>query len=273
MHHQRVQQEKKKLNLELEKLRGKHVDYEKKYDEMAEKYSHLMKEKMLIKLERDRLKTRAQIQREMNPNVAHGEAMAEDEKEEKFSKTKSSADKVKFTPFPPDERPNPHADEEIKPFEYKSTILYKTFKGHEMAISGLALHPRKPILATVSDDLSWKLWTIPQGELIMSGEGHKEWISSVKFHPRGLHILTSSGDCTVKIWDFTNTACTHTFKDHTQSVWDIDVHDTGDFFASGGMDHLGKVFDINVGKCRHSLRGHVDSVNSVRFQPYSNILC
>ena len=38
------------------------------------------------------------------------------------------------------------------------------------------------------------------------------------------------------------------------------------------MDHLAKIFDINVGKCRHSLRGHVDSVNSVRFQPYSNIV-
>ncbi len=40
--------------------------FEKKYDETADKFSHLMKEKMLIKLERDRLKTRAQIQREMN---------------------------------------------------------------------------------------------------------------------------------------------------------------------------------------------------------------
>ncbi len=63
MHHQRVQQEKKKLNMELEKLRNEHLDEEKKYDEMAEKYSSLMKEKMLIKLERDRLKTRAQIQK------------------------------------------------------------------------------------------------------------------------------------------------------------------------------------------------------------------
>ena len=50
MHHQRVQQEKKKLNSELEKLRNDHLLQEQKYDEMAEKYSNIMKEKMLIKL-------------------------------------------------------------------------------------------------------------------------------------------------------------------------------------------------------------------------------
>ena len=50
MHHQRVQQEKKKLNFDLEKLRNSHIVFEKRYDEMADKYSHLMKEKMLIKL-------------------------------------------------------------------------------------------------------------------------------------------------------------------------------------------------------------------------------
>ena len=43
MHHQRVQQEKKKLNMELERLRNDHLQDETKYDEMAEKYSNLMK--------------------------------------------------------------------------------------------------------------------------------------------------------------------------------------------------------------------------------------
>lgn len=38
-----------------------------------------------------------------------------------------------------------------------------------MSVTAISLHPRKPIVATVSDDLSWKIMTIPQGELIMSG--------------------------------------------------------------------------------------------------------
>lgn len=42
-----------------------------------------------------------------------------------------------------------------------------------MAIASIDLHPKKPVLATGSDDYSFKLMTVPQGELIMSGEGHK----------------------------------------------------------------------------------------------------
>jgi sperm-associated antigen 16 protein len=89
MHHQRVQQEKKKLNYDLEKLRNNHIVFEKRYDEMADKYSRLMKEKMLIKLERDRLKTRAQIQKEINQN-SPGSVSSEpaNASPDKLSKTK-----------------------------------------------------------------------------------------------------------------------------------------------------------------------------------------
>lgn len=62
MHHQRVQQEKKRLNGDIEKLKNLHVEYETKYDELTDKYTHAMKEKMLLKLERDRLKARVQVQ-------------------------------------------------------------------------------------------------------------------------------------------------------------------------------------------------------------------
>jgi WD40 repeat protein len=86
--------------------------------------------------------------------------------------------------------------------------------GHMMSIPSIALHPRKSILATASDDYTWKIWTIPQGDLIMSGEGHKDWVSGIAFHPRGSHLATSSGDCTIKIWDFMNASCSHTFKEH-----------------------------------------------------------
>ena len=43
-------------------------------------------------------------------------------------------------------------------------------QGHLLAVTSLARHPSKPILVTCSDDLTWRMWHLPQGELIMTGE-------------------------------------------------------------------------------------------------------
>ena len=32
------------------------------------------------------------------------------------------------------------------------------------------------VIGTASDDHTWKLWSSPSGELVMSGEGHKDWV-------------------------------------------------------------------------------------------------
>jgi hypothetical protein len=39
----------------LDKLNGLHVSYEKKYEELMKKYERAMKEKMLLKLEKEKL--------------------------------------------------------------------------------------------------------------------------------------------------------------------------------------------------------------------------
>ena len=48
----------------------------------------------------------------------------------------------------------------------------KTIKGHLMGVTSLDYNQKKDILATGSDDTTWKLWSVPSGDLIMSGEGH-----------------------------------------------------------------------------------------------------
>jgi|LakMenEpi03Aug12_release.lakeMendotaPanAssembly.Ray.scaffolds.fasta_scaffold3472403_2 hypothetical protein len=65
---------------------------------------------MLIKLERDRLKTRAQIQREMSQNV-HSSASVDNKNLETQSINTNTLKntKTKWTPFPSDERANPFA--------------------------------------------------------------------------------------------------------------------------------------------------------------------
>lgn len=69
--------------------------------------------------------------------------------------------KKKLTPFPADDRANPYSGLTFETHPYKNAILSKTFKGHMMAISSIAMHPKKSICATASDDFTWKIWTLP----------------------------------------------------------------------------------------------------------------
>lgn len=165
-------------------------------------------------------------------------------------------------PIPKRERFNPALNET---FEATGPHLSNrnTYKGHLQSITSLSYNPKKDIVATGSDDTTWKLWSIPTGDLIMSGEGHQDWVGGLAFHPRGNLLATASGDGTVKIWDFVNACCAHTWTEHGQPVWKVAYHDTGDFLLSCSMDHTVKMWDMNMEKSRFTYRGHVDSVNSV----------
>lgn len=167
----------------------------------------------------------------------------------------------------------------------------------ELPVSCVALHPKKEIVVTGSDDQSWYLWSVPnnkarndaavtndedpedrqsprfqQAELLMTGVGHSDWISSCDFHSSGNLIATGSGDATVRIWDLQEQCQAHTFNDHQNAVWDVNFHCSGDFVASGSMDTTAKIWDLHSLRCRSTLRGHSDSINALEFLAFSNTL-
>ena len=90
-----------------------------------------------------------------------------------------------------------------------------------MGVTSLSYNPKKDIIATGSDDTTWKLWSVPNGDLIMSGEGHIDWVGGVEFHPKGNLLATASGDGTVKIWDLRKRENLTTIPAHTKLVSDI----------------------------------------------------
>merc|ERR1711988_1191866 len=214
MHHKRVVQEKAKLTTDLKRLRKHYTSFEPTLKELQRKYEVAMKEKMLMRLERDRMRARvATLEATVKQMQDDGAPVSASPK----SKTKKK--KGRDSKLPPDDTlVNPYADLEFDPPPVERFQLRKTFRGHLNSVSSAAFHPRKPIIATVSDDQTWKLWSVPDCDLIMSGEGHRDWMSGVDFHPQGTHLVTSSGDKTVKVWDFAQASCAATFSDHTQPV-------------------------------------------------------
>ncbi|KAJ7402934.1 sperm associated antigen 16 [Pitangus sulphuratus] len=142
--------------------------------------------------------------------------------------------------------------------------------GTKLDGSSLALHPRKDIVVTGSNDHLWKMWALPDGNILMTGEGHTDWLSGCCFRPSGTQLVTSSGDTTVRIWDLSRRGCILTLQGHARAVHDCSWHSQGDFVASASMDSTSKIWDVNSERCRYTLRGHKDSVNSIEFLPFSS---
>ena len=265
MHHKRVVHEKNKLINDIKMLRNHLRSYEPLLEEQKRRHELLMKEKMLLKLERDRLLIHSKSLEDQISNVAQVQNCDANRKSAKNSIPRQQQ-------LLTDTTANPYIGLDFEPSNVKTFSLEKSVKGHNNSISSIDFHPQKNIFATASDDETWKLWT-KSGDLIMSGEGHTSWISDITFHPHGSHIATCSGDGSVKVWEFSKGICSLTLSEHTQPVWACDFHHSGDFLASCSMDHTVKLWDLSLGKCRQTFRGHVDSVNSLQFQPYTSNVC
>ncbi|XP_059503021.1 sperm-associated antigen 16 protein isoform X2 [Stegostoma tigrinum] len=306
MHHKRVAQEKNRLINDIKRLKKHYESFEPTLSRIKEKYNTAIKQKMLTSLEKDRALVQVSgLQATLRAmecgwdlpvavtsgNKGHSEckkdgpsqralaearALAETKEDKHHCDPPDDSTKQLDSEFPVDTRVNPYlAQMKGSPSNLLRSggcKLTKTLKVHELAVSCLALHPRKQILVTGSDERLWKMWSIPNGDIIMTGEGHGDWLSGCCFHPSGNMLATTSGDKTVKIWDFTKVECASTFTGHLHAVWGCSWHSCGDFVASCSMDNTIKIWDINSKRCRQTLRGHVDSVNSVEFLPFSNTL-
>ena len=269
INHRRVQQEKSKLTKQINHLKKTYETNQDKFKDLTYKYENIMKEK-------ERLSVRV---KNLEKSVAQVEDNSEEALRDNTIKSRLEETQVKKpkkkkfqsgqpSEIPPADPENPAIGDASEILNGSLTLL-KTFKGHLMGVTGLSYNANKHILATASDDSTWKLWSIPNGELIMSGEGHQDWLGDCCFHPNNQFIATCSGDGEVKIWDIINAKSAVSFNEHPQAAWAVDYHHTGDFLLSCSMDHTIKLWDMNVPKSRFTFRGHVDSVNSVQFQPYS----
>jgi WD40 repeat protein len=285
MHHKRVSQEKNKLVSDIKRLKEHYAKYEPTILELKRKYEVAMKEKMLISLNRDKVSAKMEALETRTisspqPKTAESPLKASNTASQATANafpaskltsqhTATTAKRSGWVTVMGPQKKNPYEDLEFEAVNIKGFSLQKTFKGHLMSVANLAIHPTKPILVTVSDDKTWKMWHMPAGDLIMCGEGHKDWVAGVDFHPAGTALATGSGDNTVKIWDFEKQRCTVTFTDHKQAVWGVKYHYAGDVLASCSLDHTVRLWDIPAAKCRIALRGHVDSVNDVAWQPFT----
>ncbi|XP_006892018.1 PREDICTED: sperm-associated antigen 16 protein [Elephantulus edwardii] len=297
MHHKRMVQEKNKLIHDLKGLKLHYASYEPTIRVLHEKHHTLLREKMLLSLERDRAIEQisgleAALQHVGSkyansvPEMSTGDSyerenVKEDPTQKHLSEAKEpnkhkmkTKENRKDSVFPIYKKPDLSLylyKEDLSPCKFDFQ-LNKIFRLHELPVSCIVMHPNKEILVSCSEDRLWKLVGLPEGTVLVIGSGHTEWLSDCCFHPSEDKLATSSGDATVKLWDLNKGECILTFEGHNHSVWSCTWHSGGDFVASASLDKTCKIWDVNSERCRYTLYGHTDSVNTIDFFPFSNTL-
>lgn len=221
---------------------------------IREKYETLVKEKTLLRIERDRLQEKLKTVSDTNKSL--------EDDGEKTRITKKTSGLV-WSAWPK--------------WSGKSTALSASKRQEVLSISEEAsVHAHQGPVSCVNgqssvdhlvsggDDGIVKIFDcsdISNVTLLGALEGgHSSFVSSVRYYSS--RVISSGGDGCVILWDVSSGSILTKIKQHASCVWSVDVRDP--YLVTGSMDHSAKLIDLNVGRARRAFRAHVDSVNSVK---------
>jgi WD40 repeat protein len=173
----KTENEKKLIGTDIKTLEGLHDEFTTKISDLKNKYEGLCKSKSLMDLETNKLV------REMDNNKLDMEKYQKemDLLDEKIKETEGSDFKIKMplapikqtdkTPWPKDVRNNIFLLQSYSPMNSAPAIV-KPLKAHDKPIGCMAVHIKKHVIATGSDDCSFKLFNMQTNEEMASAVAH-----------------------------------------------------------------------------------------------------
>lgn len=93
------------------------------------------------------------------------------------------------------------ADRMVRLRDSRTLAVRQELRVHDSPVMALAFHPTRPILATASEDLTIKLWSLNDGRLLEELSGPVGPPRQIIFGPGGRRLACLSGDRSLRIWD------------------------------------------------------------------------
>lgn len=193
--YRQVAEEKNRLIEEFKQFKTHLESYEPVLRQLDDKYQAALRQKMLINLKKDR------VQNNKQTKLHQEKSQIQEEKSIKRSNSaQKSLAKGTLTVHTKDfTAPSRISDAELPPEKYEtlksisSLKLSCSIRAHQLPISWIDLHPRKRILASASDDCSWRLWALPsQGEKVsVNVSGLPSHITLIKIQFFIMHYISA----------------------------------------------------------------------------------
>lgn len=140
----------------------------------------------------------------------------------------------------------------------------KTFQGHQNEVNAIKWDPQGRLLASCSDDMTLKIWTLSRDSWVHNLQAHLKEIYTIKWSPTGpgtnnpnsnLILASASFDSTVRLWDVDRGECIHTLSRHTEPVYSVAFSPDGKYLATGSFDKCVNIWNIASGELVHVYKG------------------
>ncbi|KAI8517772.1 NACHT domain- and WD repeat-containing protein 1 [Branchiostoma belcheri] len=149
----------------------------------------------------------------------------------------------------------------VNVWDIESGKLQFTLKGHEGAVSCLAVSLDNQYIITGAEDNSIKMWSTETGELRNTFSPHTGHLTCLKVTQNG-RIVSGSKDTTLSVIDMESGEVVHRLEGHSHPVYSLAITSDGKYGVSGS-DRVVKLWDLCEGREIRHMQGHYGIVDCV----------
>jgi WD40 repeat protein len=133
-------------------------------------------------------------------------------------------------------------------------------------ILAISYSPDGHTLAASDSNGGIRLWSIADGQCLLTCAGHTNWVRAIEFSPDGKYLASSGDDRCIKLWDLQDGSCLKTIGEGIHSLG-LSFSPDGRHLASGSANNLIYYWDLQTGACLRQFEGHQDWSMDVNFHP------
>ena len=153
---------------------------------------------------------------------------------------------------------------EAKVRDARTGQVLLTLNGHTQRMADAAFSPDGVHLATVSFDLTARIWDItPDHEVMTLPDADR----AIAFSPDGTQLASGGTDGSVRLWSATSGQQLRALSGHSTTVWGVAFSPDGMELATASADSTARVWDVGTGMPRLDLLGHAIVVRDIAYSP------